>query len=42
MTRKSFALVVLLWALFGWLHGTQLYLGVRAEVGSARISYGRV
>jgi hypothetical protein len=31
LTRKQFALVVLGWALFGWLHGTLLYYGIRSE-----------
>jgi two-component sensor histidine kinase len=31
--------VALFWALFGWLHGTQVYLGIRAEVTTVRFVY---
>lgn len=34
-------MVTLAWALFGWLHGTQVYVGIRAESPDMLFSYGR-
>lgn len=39
---RLFPLVALLWALFGWLHGTQLFLGIRAETSDSRYTYPRI
>ena len=42
LTRRELALVFFGWALFGWLHGTQFYLGVKGEVPKVNLSYSRL
>lgn len=40
LTRKQLALIVLGWALFGWLNGTLLYFGILAE--GAKVEWTQV
>jgi two-component system, LytTR family, sensor kinase len=41
LSVRTLLITALGWALFGWLHGTQVYLAVLAEAPQAHLSYGR-
>ncbi|MEA2464824.1 MAG: hypothetical protein QOJ98_2571, partial [Acidobacteriota bacterium] len=41
ITRRQFALIVLGWALFGWLNGTLLYFGILAEGATPQFTYSQ-
>jgi two-component system LytT family sensor kinase len=41
ITRKQLALIVIGWALFGWLNGTLLYFGIIAEGATPQFTYSQ-
>jgi two-component system, LytTR family, sensor kinase len=41
ITRRQLALIVLGWALFGWLNGTLLYFGIIAEGAAPQFTYSQ-
>jgi two-component system LytT family sensor kinase len=41
LALREFLISTLFWLVFGWLHGTQVYLGIRAEVRSPNFVYSR-
>lgn len=41
LSRRQVLVITLAWALFGWLHGTQVAVGILTEDPSFKFSYGR-